>query len=174
MLAYLSTLFVAVAALAGVTAAPASNNHLVARECPGRRPYVTLNGHSWIKIEALDKNPTDYYEDVGPFAREFAFYKPDGYEMEHFKLISYKGDGEWRGMDTANLQEDGVYDVSLSLLVGDTDMQCRISAIGGVPDIYCAQNIHVWVGGDVYNGIGTIIPECVPWGQPFTTIPGYS
>jgi hypothetical protein len=114
MLAKLMTLLIALSASIEVTAAPALDHLLFARECPVKdeRSYITLVGHSWIKIEALDKNAQDYYEEIGPFARKFAFYKPDNYVDEHFKLTSYKGEGEWAKMDTVDLQEDGIFDVS--------------------------------------------------------------
>jgi len=112
MLVNAIALLASVAALTSATAAPASAPYLVARECPEReRPYVVLEGHSWLKVEALDKDAKDYWSDIGPFEREFAFYEPDSYQMEHFKLTTYKGDGEWQ-KDPQNKEVEGVFDVS--------------------------------------------------------------
>lgn len=106
------TFLVTVAALLGVTAAPAANHTLVARDCPGERPYVTLKGDRLVRIESLDKNDHDKYSDSAPFERKFAFYEPDHYEMEHFKLITLKLQLGMAGAPTHDAVDNQVYDVS--------------------------------------------------------------
>jgi hypothetical protein len=120
MLVNFSTLFAAVATLAAVNAAPASNASasLTARDCAG----FGLEAQAWVSVRGLDKgeNPDWQWGGWGPHHWRFPFSVADGYTVEHFEVIRYKENGVWLGGLTPGLQMAESWDVCCRPAVSHT------------------------------------------------------